>query len=143
HNNRKYEPTGRVFLKLCHCRCRTCPGCGPRYGWKVRQRLLNGADLFTRPGLFTLTVDRSAFGGPEDAFLRITQDGYVRRLMRLLGVTVWAWTLEFQMLTGDGWPHWHLVIQVPPGGLDLKRAWHLWRDKWGLGGLDLKRKSSD
>ncbi len=62
--------------------------------------------------------------------------------MRLLGVERWLWTLELQMKTGEGWPHWHLVIDLPPGGIDLTKAWRLWRDKWHLGGLDLQRKNN-
>lgn len=140
-NNRNF-PDRKIHM--CHrgCRCRTCPDCGPRYGRKVRARLMQKSDQFLRPALFTLTVDRSAFGSPLDAFLVITGDGYLRRLMRLLGVKRWAWTLELQMKSGDGWPHWHLVIDLPPGGIDLQRAWRLWRDKWGLGGLDLHRKTN-
>lgn len=142
-NNRNFYPTGRVFIKPCNCRCRTCPGCAKRYGWRVRQRLLGREEAFTRPALFTLTVARDNFASPLDAYLAITGGGFIRRLMRLLKVKAWAWTLEMQMKTGEGWPHWHLVIDLPSGGLDLPRAWHLWRDKWGLGGLDLQRKKND
>lgn len=92
--------------------------------------------------MFTFTVDRNAFGSPLDAFLTINGGGYIRRLMRLLKVDLWAWTLELQMKTGEGWPHWHMVIDLPPGGLNLERAWRLWRDKWHLGGLDLQRKKN-
>ncbi|MFG0247550.1 MAG: hypothetical protein ACF8OB_01580 [Phycisphaeraceae bacterium JB051] len=92
--------------------------------------------------MFTLTVDRKAFGAPIDAFITITEGGYIRRLMRLLKVEKWAWTLELQMKTGEGWPHWHMIINLPPCGLDLERAWRLWRDKWHLGGLDLQRKKN-
>jgi hypothetical protein len=63
--------------------------------------------------------------------------------MRLLGVKRWVWVLEFQTKTGDGWPHWHLLVDLfdaPGGRIDLNRAWHLWRDKWHLGGLDLQVK---
>lgn len=145
-NKRKLppEPTPLRRFHMCQrgCRCRTCPDCGPRYGWKVRQRLLQKSGQFIRPALFTLTVDRKVFGGPLDAFLTITGDGYIRRLMRLLGVERWLWTLELQMKSGEGWPHWHMVIDLPAGGLDLSRAWRLWRDKWGLGGLDLQRKDN-
>lgn len=142
NNKRKYRLTGRVFIKPCNCRCRTCPDCATHYGMAVRYRLLDRAEEFHQPAMFTLTVDRKAFASPLEAFTKITQEGYVRRLMRLLGVDLWAWTLEFQMQTGEGWPHWHMVIDLSIGKLDLPRAWRLWRDKWKLGGLDLQRKSS-
>lgn len=142
NNKRNPQYTGRIILIPCRCRCRTCPDCGPRFGRRVRWKLLQRVEVFARPALFTLTVDRHNFGGPLDAFLVITAEGYIRRLMRLLKVDAWAWTLEFQMKHGDGWPHWHLIINLPPGGIDLGRAWHLWRDKWELGGLDLQRKKT-
>jgi hypothetical protein len=72
----------------------------------------------------------------------------VQRLLATLGVQVWVWVLEFQQLTGDGWPHWHILIDrsaLPAHGrithfLDLKKAWATWRDKWHLGGLDFAPK---
>ncbi|MBL4701443.1 MAG: hypothetical protein JKX85_09315, partial [Phycisphaeraceae bacterium] len=140
NNKRNFLPTGRVYLKPCNCRCRTCPDCGPKFGIKVRCRLLQKQEYFPRPAMFTLTVDRNAFGSPLDAYTTITQGGFIRRLMRLLKVERWAWTQELQMKTGEGWPHWHRVINLPPGGVNLERAWRLWRDKWHLGGLDLQRK---
>jgi hypothetical protein len=64
--------------------------------------------------------------------------------MRLLGVVTWFWVLEFQTKTGDGWPHWHVLVDLDDcgGRLDLAKAWRLWRDKWGLGGLDLSTRRS-
>src|SRR5688572_19809658 len=60
------------------------------------------------------------------------------------GVVTWFWVLEFQTESGDGWPHWHLLIDLSECGgfLDLKRCWRLWRDKWGLGGLDLSHRET-
>ncbi len=109
----------------------------------VRQVLLSRAALLKAPKLFTLTVDRRRFSDPRAAFYHITKGQFVRRLMRDLGITRWVWVLEFQTLTGDGWPHWHLMIDVgdlPRRRVDLRRAWALWRDRWVLGGLDLSSK---
>ncbi|HEV2293806.1 MAG TPA: hypothetical protein VGR35_08110 [Tepidisphaeraceae bacterium] len=124
----------------CVCRCRTCPDCGPYQGWLIRQNLLAKADLFTDPHLLTLTIDRSRFASPEAAHDRITEGGFIRRLMRLLGIKKWFWVLEFQTQSGEGWPHWHFLVDLSDVGgfLDLKRAWKLWRDRWKLGGLDLQ-----
>jgi hypothetical protein len=144
----------------CRCGVRTCNDCGRFLGWYARQALLGVADVFKRPKVLTLTVDRSRFAGPREAHSRISGGKYVRRLMRALGITRWVWVLEFQMKTGDGWsggrvelgsPHWHLLIDVGdlpargkvPNYLDLPKAWKLWRDKWGLGGLDLAEKGKD
>jgi hypothetical protein len=67
--------------------------------------------------------------------------------MRFLGVELWLWVLEFQQQTGTGWPHWHVLVDLstlPNQYLDLKRAWHLWRGKWDVGGVDLQvRKRFD
>jgi hypothetical protein len=65
--------------------------------------------------------------------------------MRELGIKRWLYVLEFQTKTGDGWPHWHLMIDVgdlPGRRLNLARGWALWRDKWHLGGLDLAKKET-
>jgi hypothetical protein len=114
----------------------------------VRQKLLGLLGHFPEPALFTLTVDRSKFDSPEHAHQVISGGRYVPRLLRELGVESWVWVLEFQQATGDGWPHWHILIDrgsLPKVGriehfLDLKKAWGLWRDKWHLGGLDFAPK---
>lgn len=140
-NNRTQLAERRVVFKAHRCKVRTCRTCGPQYGYRVRGGLLPKAAQFTMPALLTLTCDRKNFESPEDAYSFITDDGLIRRLMRFLGVTRWVWVLEFQQKTGEGWPHWHILIDltsVPAQKLDLKRAWHLWRDKWQCGGVDLQ-----
>ncbi len=116
-------------------------------GRSVRARLLDKAREVVTPRLLTLTVDRKRFQGPEEAWRYVTEHRLVPRLMDDLGVRWWYAGLEFQMQTGDGWPHWHVMIDLegPKGRIDLKRAWYLWRDKWGVGGLDLgkQRDSQD
>ena len=135
------QPSQQVVLRQHRCKVRTCPTCGPRYGFRVRQGLLPKADQFTKPALLTLTCNRSNFESPDDAHSFITQEGLIRRLLRVLGVKRYVWVLEFQQKTGEGWPHWHILVDladVPSGKLDLARAWRLWRDKWGCGGVDLQ-----
>ena len=139
-----------IELKRHRCNSRFCPTCGREYGFKVRAALLArvSTGLFERPQLLTLTIDRSGtttgkgFGSPAEAHDYVTAMGYVRSLMRQLGVGVWAWVLEFQQGSGEGWPHWHVLIDLatcPGGRVDYGRAWHLWRDKWRMGGLDFSR----
>lgn len=138
-------PVRFAALVPCTCRSRTCEKCGPRLGWLVRQNALSKSHLFRRPAMLTLTVDRSGFAKPETAHAAITKGKFIPRLLRLLGVKSWLWVLEFQTATGDGWPHWHVLIDlsdVPGRRIDLGRAWRLWRDRWHLGGLDLSVKSS-
>lgn len=132
-----------VVVKPCNCGCRVCGDCGYRLGCRVRDRLIQKAGLFVRPKLFTLTIDRRRFGGPQEAHQHVSEGRYVARLLATLKVPLWAWVLEFQTKTGEGWPHWHILIDLskcPKGRIDLKRAWEWWRDRWGLGGLDLSDK---
>ena len=47
----------------------------------------------------------------------------------------------YQQKTGSGWPRWHILVDrsdAPHKRINLDRAWELWRDKWGLGGLQLQ-----
>ncbi len=93
--------------------------------------------------LVTLTLDRDRWASPEEAHEYVMSGQFIRRLMHRLGVKTWVWVLEFQGKSGTGWPHWHLLVDAshaPRRGLDLQRAWRLWREKWGLGGLDVTEK---
>jgi hypothetical protein len=115
----------------------------------VRQRLHEVASLFVEPRLLTLTIGRSAFASPREAWQAVADRQAVSKLLAGLGVRRWVWALEFQMKTETnghrGWPHWHVLIDLstcPGGRLDLERAWYLWRDLWGLGGLDFRYKKT-
>ena len=136
------EGTGRAVCVSRRCNRRTCNHCGPRLGFTVRRNVQSRAPMWVAPCILTLTVDRREFTSPQEAHHRITRGKFIPRLMRLLGLTRWLWVLEFQQKTGDGWPHWHLCIDLAEvgGRLDLSRAWSLWRDTWHLGGLDLSQR---
>ena len=58
-----------------------------------RQNLLAKASRFRRPALLTLTLDRKIHGEPEEGHRTVTQNRFIPRLMRLLGVRVWVWVL--------------------------------------------------
>lgn len=137
---------GRVVVP-CKCGARTCDkGCGMRLGWIARQRLLKTADEWRLPCLCTLTGDPKRFDNdPRKMFEVITQGGFIRRLFKRLGIERWVRVLEFHK---SGFPHWHCMIDrggLPRRQIDYKLAWHLWRDTWGLGGLDFtyKKKNAD
>lgn len=140
---------GSLILRPTRCKLRVCPDCGPKFGSYIRGRLhgkvASGKLAFSQPRLFTLTVDRRHFASPEAAYRHIADGSYMARLLRLLGVLQWVAVLEFQSETGDGWPHWHILFDLAAVGfkLNLAKAWHLWRDTWGLGGLDLSERKSD
>lgn len=129
----------RFRLKTCLCWSRVCEHCAPVLGRRVQRKLLAGVDQWKNPRMMTLTVDRTKFASPQAAYMEVMERRYLPRLMEALGVVRWVRVLEFQMKTGDGWPHWHVLADAvgSRGRVDLKRAWHLWRDTWGVGGLDL------
>ena len=140
-------------IAICpkRCDCRTCRACGKRRGWITRQRLLDkaAAGVIRIPALLTLTVDRTRFASPEAAYEHVTGGKFIPTLMRKLGVKWWVSALEFQSKTGDGWPHWHVLIDkadLPtrevggervPHCFHLPTVWKLWREGWGIGGCDL------
>ena len=129
-----------MLVADCHCRCRTCPQCGPKYGWKTRQRMLEHADKFEHPAMFTLTVKPDHFAGdPVAALEEVTQEKLVSRLMKALKVARWIAVLEFQK---NGFPHWHVLIDAPGGRIDLQKAWAFWgwtKSGWRIGGVDLRK----
>lgn len=135
---------GVIVAHPVRCKCRACPICGKGAGIKTRERLQAKAEagMFSQPALLTLTVDRRNWQGPAQAHQAVTLQALIPRLMRRLGVKRWVWTLEIQTKTGDGWPHWHLLLDLATcgGRLDYKLLWHLWRDVWGVGGCDVSAK---
>lgn len=139
----KFEGLKRVVLAGCKCNCRSCPECGRKRGFETRRVLMNKSNLekFKDPILLTLTIDPKNYKSPEHAHDVVTEGGYIRRLLRLLGIDTWLWVLEFHK---SGWPHWHIVADVSERGRltkkDLRWCWHLWRDKWGLGAPDVQEK---
>jgi len=148
-----------------------CDHCRQGKGIELRQQFLSHLEVFAIPRLLTLTVDRRKYSSPEDAYTTITGEKYIPRLLtKELGVRRWFWVLEAQDNTGDGWPHWHILIDmsVLPGrwyNRTLKRksvnrpadarGWHRiphfldlnkvnrLLQKWGFGGSHLSEKKRD
>ena len=72
------------------------------------------AGIDARPGrwcIITLTVDRSQFINPEACY-QACQDRVREVVRRLLPDRrrLWVSALEIQEKTGEGWPHWHLLV---------------------------------
>jgi hypothetical protein len=135
-----------IVLAEHRCRARSCATCAIKRGWIVRQRLLAKSSGWRSPAVLTLTVDREGFSSPVRAYRAVTRKKLLWRLMRALGVKRWFWVLEYQQKTGNGWPHWHILIDladVPGGRVDLVKAWQLWRDSWGVGGLQLEVREEE
>lgn len=130
-------------LRSCRCWSRACSHCAPVLGRRVTSRLLQQVSSWKHPRLLTLTVDRSLFTSPQHAYKYVTKARLLPRLMAALGVERWVRVLEFQMMTWDergrGWPHWHFMIDkgTRRGYVNYAKAWHLWRDEWKVGGVDV------
>lgn len=133
---KSFDVPKRLIVVPDRCNCRSCPVCGKRRGYDTRKALSRPeiVAMFKEPVLITLTVATKAFSGPEFAYDCVTNNGYIRRLMRNLGISVWAWFLEFH---ASGWPHWHVIADVSERGPltkdDLKYAHSLWGKRWGSG----------
>lgn len=114
-------------------------------GRQVRDRLIAVKGRFGKAKMLTLTVDRRNFGSPEEAWAYVTGRRLIPKLLAKLGITRWVWVLEFQQKTGDGWPHWHILVDVSElhrHQVDLKGAWALWGKTWGVGAVDLAKAPS-
>ena len=119
---------GAVALWSIPARCRMCPDCKKRWGWEVRQRLLQKVDLFKVPRLYTITVNREWHESPEAAYEYVMGQKFIARLLtKEFGIRSWVWVLEPQEESGGGWPHWHILMDVstlPPRwyNADLKES---------------------
>jgi len=101
--------------KLIACRCKrwTCPECSRIKAYHVRSRLLAKCEAhFKEPRLFTLTIDRENFTSPFAAYCYVMEKKVIPRLMNAMRIPYWYWVMEAQSKTGDGWPHWHFLIDV-------------------------------
>ncbi len=153
-------PPDALLLRPHRCGCRTCPTCSPILGGRVYHNLLGKRDLFPSPAHLPLTVDRhgtntgKGFPDPEAAHDFIADGKYVARLMRLCGITRWACVMQLQGKTGEGWPHYHLLIDLshlPCGKWQRKRAFgklidrlrRFWRHEWGIGEFKLNAWEPD
>ncbi len=104
-----------------------------------RVKALEGA--MRCPAMLTLTIDRRRFEGPAEAY-EYAMPHVSRLLSERLGATTWLRVIEVQTQSGDGWIHWHVLFDLSEtaGYREvLRRVWALWRDKWGIGGCDLRR----
>jgi hypothetical protein len=62
--------------------------------------------------MLAFTIDRKLFVGPEAAYQRANE--YVRKAVNAgCPSGVWVAALELQGKTGDGWPHWHVLVWCP------------------------------
>ena len=129
-----------LAVRESRCRVRVCTDCGVPSGIRTRAILADRASLFQVPRLITFTVDRRGFSGPQEAYDAVRRHKLIARLLRFVHIKHWVCVVQFQEESGDGWPHWHILADVshlPGRFIDFKRLWHLWRDTWQIGGLDV------
>jgi hypothetical protein len=104
----------KVVLRKCSCGSPWCPSCfkrrsAPKVG--DRLALLNWES--TRQ--VVLSIDRKKFKDGREAFYYLREkkalSQLIHNLKRTVGITVtdWVWVLEWH---SDGFPHWHLFIDV-------------------------------
>ena len=111
------------FIKGISIRCNrwVCPSCRRVKGIHLREKLLDRAELFKVPRLFTITINRDWFKSPHDAYDWVMKKKFIARLLtQKMGISRWFWVLEVQENSGDGWPHWHIMLDIS----DLPGKWY-------------------
>jgi len=120
--SQEQEIEGHFYKGIAiHCKSWMCPVCSISKGYNLRKQLLKKVHLFKVFRLFTVTVNRAYFESPEAAYEYVMKNKFIARLLtKEMGVKRWFWVLEAQEENGDGWPHWHILIDVG----DLPGMWH-------------------
>ena len=126
--------TGRFKIAKCGCGSVWCSKCSVRKGLSVRDDLQRELRYFKSPYFLTFTLDRQLFPeGPEFAFQYIQKKRAVAELvkeLRRLGYlndSRHFCVIEFQTKTGDGWPHWHVVVDAD--FIPFEKLCNLWAQK--------------
>ena len=117
------EPETQTFHKCISVTCKSwlCESCRRIKGIAVREQLIQKAAMFKAPRLYTITVNREWFASPEEAYHYVMEKKFISRLLtKEFSISRWCWVLEAQENSGDGWPHWHILIDVG----DLPGAWY-------------------
>jgi len=132
------EATHRVNLRKHSCRSVWCPVCfknmKKRGAAAITERLLTMD--WRRVRVVMLSVDRSKFASAEDAFLYIREKKSIAQLVHNLnrtmgkGILDWVWFLEWHK---DGFPHWHMVVEVEKEGPQGMISGDALRKYWGHG----------
>jgi len=140
-------PQIKTETKMGNCLCKSawCPHCYPLFYVPKQKEYINKFD-YRRTRHVILTPDRSLFNNGLEALQTITDkkelSAFIRKLRngkKIKQGSQWVWkhspikisqalaVLEFYR---DGFPHWHLLIEVEGvgksgmiGGENLHRAW--------------------
>lgn len=120
------EARGKVFRELLACKCKSqwCRDCATGHMVDWRHRLRPVIKGWGRVCMVTLTIDRTKWNGPQEAYEAIQKkravSEFVRKLIRrgLLDGPEFFYAIEFHKA---GWTHWHLAV----------RAKRITKGRWG------------
>lgn len=121
----------KMMVNKCGCGSSWCPRCSKRGSRRrIRERL--SVFYWDSTRHITLTIDRDQFASGLEAWKYVNEKKLIANMIwnlrRTAGVRIidWLWVLEFH--GSDGFPHWHVFLQVEEEG------------KAGMIGGDLLRK---
>ena len=103
------------------CKSWFCKDCRKQKGHELKNKILEKIESIKVPRLYTITVNREWFNNPKEAFKYIMGQKFIARLLtKEMGIRRWMWVLEAQEENGDGWPHWHILLDIG----DLPAMWY-------------------
>lgn len=130
--------TGRIKVAKCRCGSVWCPDCCVSSGLRVRDRLQVELKYMKSVYFLTLSLDREKFPeGPEFAYRYIQEKRVIPEMVkelrrrRLLNDPRHFCVVEYQTKTGEGWPHWHVVLDATY--IPFQTLCELWAQKaWSV-----------
>lgn len=107
-----------IAIRKHRCMSPWCPCCFKLYVAPVIARCFQDMN-WQAVRMITLTIDREQFSDGEAAYEHMKKTGAIaamcRNFVRFAGKEIkkWMWILEWH---ADGYPHWHLVIEMRQSG---------------------------
>lgn len=150
HSRRKVDfSEASGVLRKCSCRCVWCPTCHKKY-FMPKEAVKMALFDWQRTRHLCLTMPRTVFDSPSAAYLHVTEKKMLAALIKGLRkgvrfkrgnrwfwkyepvkIAKWYWALEWHK---DGFPHWHLLIEVADEGqagmIGGDRIRHYWESGW-------------
>ena len=117
------EENEDTFFKASAVCCKSwfCEKCRKIKGHNLRNKLVEKAESIKIPRLYTITINREWFNSPKEAFQYVMNKKFIARLLtKEMGIRRWFWVLEAQEANGEGWPHWHILLDIG----DLPGMWY-------------------
>ncbi len=106
-------------IPVC-CKSWLCKDCRKQKGHALRERLIKQAEKIKVPRLYTITANRAWHDSPKAFYKYVMNEKFIARLLtKEMGIRRWVWIMEAQEKSGDGWPHWHILLDIG----DLPAMW--------------------